>query len=475
MTPNPSAGLSFRMKYLMRRDVLQFIEPLFPLDAIRSYVPMAKKKKRDRIFNTESTLLTMIITAIHEDKSLQNSVNIFQEIFRRNQKELLRHATEQMRQLQVACSQSPRKRGRPRLFKVKVATSKTKEISNNTGVYSKARDRIEQGLIDSVYAATKQTQELDCVKPWYGRTVYNTDGTYFQMQDTSQIPDMYRAQKSTDGTLQGYPQGLLEVLVQHGSGFIADYRIGARTDSELRLMADMANNIARNSLILADDLYNCYAMISLWVERGIDVIVPEKKGRKFEVIRTIAPGDDIVRINKPTVIKPLAERQILPPYLTLRRITYADTLDPKVQHVLLTTILDETIEKTEIVTKYSGRWDVEITIREMKTMMGINIARAQSEAMVFKEMGVTIIAYNLLRRIIAESTKETTFSPETDFFQELFTHSAPTLVDRKGRVYSRWAPGRPSHSINQDHKTHNSLSTREALSEKNQSGKVSKI
>jgi len=475
MTPNLSASLSYRIQELMRRDVLQFIEPLFPVEAIRAYVPESKKKRRDRVFNMENTFLTMIITAIHEDKSLQNAVNIFQEVFHRSHQESFDQTIKEQQLLQTASAKSTPKRGRPRLFKVKVATSKTKPISQNTGAYSRARDRVEQGLIDSVYAATMQPQGLDCVKPWHGRIVYNTDGTYFQMQDTQEIPDIYRAQKSGDGILQGYPQGLLQVLTQHGSGIIADYRIAARRDSELKQMASMCESIAPNSLILGDDLYNCYAMICLCIQRGIDIIVPDKKDRTFEVIRTIAPGDTIVRIKKPAVIKPLVAGQILPQYLTLRRITYADILDPLVQHVLLTTILDETIEKTEIVTKYSGRWDVEITIREVKTMMGMNIARSQSEDMVFKEMGVAIIAYNLLRRIIAESTKETVFPPETDIFQKLFAHRAPALVDRKGRVYSRWAPGRPSDCIRKGHQAHNSSPTRAALHEKNQSGEISKI
>lgn len=475
MTPNLSANLSYRIKDLMRRDVLQFIEPLFPVGAIRSYVPQSAKKRRDRVFNMENTFLTMVITAVHEDKSLQNSVNIFQEIFHRSQQKLLCQAADEQQQLQAACAQDNPKPGRPRLFKVKVATSKKKPISQNTGAYSRARDRVEQGLIDSVYTATTQTQGLGCVKPWHGRTVYNTDGTYFQMQDSPQIPDTYRAQKNGDGTLQGYPQGLLQVLTQHGSGFIADYRIAARRDSELQQMAKMCENIAPNSLILCDDLYNCYAMISHCIQRGIDIIVPDKKDRKFEVIRTIAPKDDIVRINKPRVIKPLVAGQVYPPYLTLRRITYADVLDPQVQHVLLTTILDETIEKTEVVTKYSGRWDVEITIREIKTMMGVNIARSQSEDMVFKEMGVAIIAYNLLRRIIAESTKETAFPPETDIFQELFTHCTPALVDRKGRVYSRWAPGRPSYRLKKGYQAHDPSPAMATLPKKNESRKVSKI
>jgi hypothetical protein len=219
----------------------------------------------------------------------------------------------------------------------------------------------------------------------------------------------------------------------------------------------MIEQIPKDSLILADDLYNCYALFSLMLEKGIDMIVPEKKDRNYTVIKQLAPGDEIVRINKPSTTHPLIVGQKIPPYLTLRRISYSDTQDPKIQHVLLTTILEKSIEKTEIIHKYTDRWDVEITIREIKTQMGLNIARGQTEKMVFREIAVALIAYNLLRAIIAESAEDTAFSPQADIFQELFTQRSTPLVDRKGRVYSRWAPGRPIKCLNQSTHACNSL------------------
>lgn len=257
--------------------------------------------------------------------------------------------------------------------------------------------------------------------------------------------------------MQGYPQGLLQVLFQQGSGLIAAYKIAGRKDSELQQMVAMMEPIPKHSLILADDLYNCYALFSLLLEQGIDIIVPEKKGRNYTVIKQIAPGDEIVRINKPSLLRPLVAGQKVPPRLTLRRISYSDTLDPTIQHVLLTTILEESIEKTEIVYKYTSRWDIEITIREIKTQMGLNIARGQTEKMVFREIGVALIAYNLLRTIIAESAEDTAFPPKTDIFQELLAKRSAILVDRKGRVYSRWAPGRPTKHLRQSAHAHNSL------------------
>jgi hypothetical protein len=110
----------------------------------------------------------------------------------------------------------------------------------------------------------------------------------------------------------------------------------------------------------------------------------------------------------------------------LRRISNKDPEHPNETRALLTIIFDEAIERQEFIHKYSTRWDIEVTIRELKTIMGINIRTFEN------------------RKIVSKSASETPFSPETDLFEKLYTTDKPSLVDRKGRVYSRWSPGRPT-------------------------------
>jgi hypothetical protein len=471
MTPNDSLTLSCRIQELMRKDMLQFIEPLFPKQAIKEYEQeYAFNKKRDRIYTCENTVMTMLITAIQDDKSLQNSVDIFQEIFTRNRKTIIAEENTRVEALRVQAHEGKPRVGRPSVYKVKLPVSKIKDISLNTAAYSKARGRVDMVLIDKVFKATADSDKLDCVKPWHGRIAYNTDGTYFQMQDTKEIPEKYRAQKSKDGKLQGYPQGLLQVLTQHGSGLVVAYKIAGRTESELKIAPDLVSELPSGSLLLADDLYNCFAFLAHVVEKGVDIIVPEKKDRLYTTLSSLDLGDEIVELARPRDAHRLFEGQRLPEKLVVRRIVYPDTQDPQKTHVLLTTVLDESIDKMEIVMKYASRWDVEITIREIKTMMNMNIARSKTEEMVFKEYGVALSVYNMLRRIVAKSVKETDFSPQTDIFQKLFAPYKSSLVDRRGRVYSRWAPGRPSAYYQKDRQASNSKKAGMALSSKNKGG-----
>jgi hypothetical protein len=451
MTPNKSLELSCRIQNLMSQDMLQFLQPIFPIDTVKEFEKEQQTgKKRNRVYTAENTLMTMVVTAVQNDKSLQNSVNIFQEVFKRNCKSVIRLEQKRIDKRRSEAKLKPRGVGRPSKYELKLPVSKVKDISSNTAAYSKARSRLDLELVEKVFDATTSSKGMSCIKTWHGRIVYNTDGTYFQMQDTKSIPEKYRAQKSQNGTLQGYPQGLLQVLTQHGSGFISGFKIAGRTESELKVAPELVDQLSPHSLLLADDLYNCYAFLSLVIEKKIDIIVPEKKGRNYTIIKLLGDGDAIVELKKPKNAKPLKENQILPQKIVVRRIVYPDTENPKIMHVILTTLFDKKISKLEIVQKYASRWDIEITIREIKTMMDMNIARGKSEEIVFKEYGVALIAYNLLRRIIAQSVEKTDFSPQEDIFQKLFAPYQNILVDRKGRVYSRWSPGRPSSDHGKD-------------------------
>jgi hypothetical protein len=58
----------------------------------------------------------------------------------------------------------------------------------------------------------------------------------------------------------------------------------------------------------------------------------------------------------------------------LRRIKYEYPTKEGVETaVLYTTITDESTDSASIVQKYEKRWDMEISIREIKTLMDINV------------------------------------------------------------------------------------------------------
>jgi hypothetical protein len=82
--------------------------------------------------------------------------------------------------------------------------------------------------------------------------------------------------------------------------------------------------------------------------------------------------------------------------------------------------------------------------------MDINILRSKTPDMALKELVVALATYNLIRKVIYASIKDLPFSPKEDFIFKFYTLNQDLLVDKKGRVYSRWSTGRKrTDSVNQ--------------------------
>ena len=90
---------------------------------------------------------------------------------------------------------------------------------------------------------------------------------------------------------------------------------------------------------------------------------------------------------------------------------------------------------------YLTRWDVEISIREVKTIMDVNILRSKTPEMALKELTVSLATYNLIRRIIYASIKDLPFSLKEDFIYQFYTHNQNILIWKKGRIYNKWSTG----------------------------------
>jgi hypothetical protein len=426
------------MREYLRADYLQGINSVFPHEVIEQYDTSGF---RDRVYSCENTIMTMVYSATQEDKTLQNVVNIFGRIHQNNSVRIIDEAEsaieiEKMEDLK----NNEVRRGPKKKYKLKLPKSKISEISVNTAAYSKARKRINFDLLRGIFEKTRENATSNYL--WYGMKTYITDGTYVQMQDTEELLKLYNV-KHTDkeASIDNYPQGLVQAIIEQGSGFIYDYALSNRHTSELLLIYQLIQSIPKNSLLLADDLYSCFTMFALAGKYGFDLIVPGKRVKKYNVIEVIAKEDEIVEIRKKEHPQWLSKSEDLPDKLLLRRISFLSP-DGSNTMVIYTTLLDKNIPSCEIVLKYFTRWDIEITIREIKTIMDVNVLRGKTDDIVKKELISAFIAYNLIRKVIMQSTEKTAFSPERDIIQEFFENNKDILIDRKGRVYTRWSPGR---------------------------------
>jgi hypothetical protein len=438
MTPNESLQKSIELREFMRIDYLKGLYNVFPYEVIEAY---DLKGRRDRVYNCENTILTMVCSAAQEDKTLQNAVNIFSRVFEEHSGRVIKEAESSMElEKKADLENSQVRRGPKKKYKLKVLKSLTSEISNNTAAYSKARKRIDLNLLTDIFKKTRENK--DSKESWHGRKTYVTDGTYVQMQDTKELREKFEI-KSEDSreNPKDYPHALVQAIIEQGSGLIYDYALSNRGVSELSLIYPLMGSIPKGSLLLADDLYNSYAIFALTCKHGFDIIVPGKRERNYKVIEEIAIGDEIVEIEKTRHPEWLPKDELLPKKLLLRRISFLSP-DGDRTLVIYTTLIDRYIPKSDIIIKYFTRWDIEITIREVKTIMDIKVLRGKTDNMVRKELASAFIAYNLVRKLMVQSTLGTDFSPKADLIHEFFESNKRVLMDSKGRVYTRWSTGR---------------------------------
>ena len=288
------------------------------------------------------------------------------------------------------------------------------------------------------------------------------------MQDTKDIKSEYAVKNQEDS----YPQALLQAFIRQGSGQVSQFKIASRQTSELTLVVPMIKNLDQGSLLLADDLYNTYYHFCLVLLQGCHIIVPGKRTRNYKVIRKISENDLIVEAPKTKRPDYVSKDQWkkLPDKILLRRIEYTYPTKNGVESaVLYTTILDDKITALEIITKYSMRWDIEISIREVKTIMDINVLRNKSREMLFKKLLIALTAYNLVRKVIAKSADKVGFSPQMDIFPKLNSSGSTIFLDKRGRVFCKKSPGRYGYAVRTNQQTPNTAPNGEktTLSEKN--------
>lgn len=437
MKDNRSLAISSKIQECKMGNIIGLLENEFPSEVLN--IKPEGVKTRDRIFSIQNTLLTMVLTAVQQDKTLKNSVDLYYLIHQEHKIQALAELEQNLKVQKAADAFTSNKVGRPRNYTLHMPKSLEKDISLNTAAYSKARERVPIDLAAKLFKASRVEESENCYSHWNGYRVFSGDGTYLQMQDTKSIRDQYEVKHNGVGS-PGYPQGLLEVIIERGTGQLHSFKLSNRHESELSLFYDMLDELPKGSVLLLDDLYNCFEIISKCKRLGIEVLVPAKRNRNYEVKERLADGDEIIEIKTPKNRSKWLENKEMPGRIILRRMQFPSLEGD--DYVLVTTILNKAIRKEDFQLLYLTRWDIEIGIREIKTVMDINVLRSKTPEMALKELCISLATYNLIRKIIYASIKDLPFPPKEDFIYKFYTLHQDILMDKKGRVYNRWSPGR---------------------------------
>ena len=247
---------------------------------------------------------------------------------------------------------------------------------------------------------------------WRGLAVYGVDGTTLRIQDTKENEEEFGRPRNAR-SLGAYPQLRVVALMVLRSHMLVDLVAGPYDTGEQTLARELWQPLPDHSVTVVDKGFINYAVFHDIQNQGTERhwLTRAKVNLKWTVIRSLAPGDDLVelRINRDLRSK----RPELPETIRARAIGYQRRgFRPQ---TLLTSLLDpELYPAAEIVELYHERWDLEIGFDEIKThTLERSEAHLRSKApdRVLQELWGLAIAYNLVRLEIAHVADQLQLPP----------------------------------------------------------------
>ena len=277
--------------------------------------------------------------------------------------------------------------------------------SVRTGGYCRARQRLPLQMVSTLARETGRLLSQKALEPWLwrGRVVKLVDGTGISMPDTPQNQAVY-PQPNTQAPGVGFPLARLVMVICLATGAALDAAIGPHSGKgtgELGLVRRLLKGFRPGDVMLADALYCNYFLIAALMAAGVDVLFEQNGSRitDFRRGQSLGTRDHIVHWPKPARPQWMTPEQYagLPDELTVREV--------KVGHqVLVTTMLDHRkVSKGDLSALYARRWNVELDLRNLKTTTGMDVLGCQTPQMNEKQLWVHLLAYNVIRLLMAQA------------------------------------------------------------------------
>jgi hypothetical protein len=292
--------------------------------------------------------------------------------------------------------------------------------SIRSGAYCKARQRLPATMIRALAHESGRLLSAhgQCAWRWRGRAVKLVDGTGISMSDTPENQKRF-PQPSSQAEGVGFPMARVVGVICLSTGAVLDAAmrpLEGKGHSELDLFRGLLEAFESGDVMLADALYCNYFLIAALQALGVDVLFEQHGSRHtdFRRGRRLGTRDHLVNWRKPRQ-RPrwmsAEQHAAFPAELSVREVQVEG-------RVLVTTMRE--IPKGELGQLYAQRWDVELDLRNIKTTMGMDVLRCLTPGMVEKEFWVHLLAYNLVRMLMAQAACEAGVHPR----QLSFKHTA---------------------------------------------------
>lgn len=290
--------------------------------------------------------------------------------------------------------------------------------SPETSPYCKARKRLPEEALKNLARQTgRRLHEKDeATWRWKGRRVKMVDGSTISMPDTPANQAAYPQSRSQKPGV-GFPLARVVVVFCLACGSVLDAALGryrGKQTGENALLRSLEDCFEKDDVFLADRYYCGYCDLALMLQRGVDVVVRKHHKRKsdFRTGKRLGKEDHRIVWQKPKQ-RPhwisAEDYASLPEELHLREVRVRVECKGGRTEVfeVITSFTDPAeVSKQELAQLYLARWHAELDLRCLKTALGMDVLSCMSPEMVHREFWIYMLAYNLIRTVMAQAAKE---------------------------------------------------------------------
>jgi hypothetical protein len=300
--------------------------------------------------------------------------------------------------------------------------------SAQTGAYRQARKRLPESFFADVARHTGRALE-EGVDPrwlWKGRRVYVYDGSSVTMPDTPANHAEYPRPIAQKPGL-GFPLARLAAVFSLACGAVLDMgmcRYAGKGQSELGLLRTLLGLFRPGDVVLADRQMCAWTEMVMLKQRGVDSVCRFTSHRKADFRRgkRLGRGDHVVVWPKPPKPRTIDREAyaLLPDSLTVRecRVQVEQPGFRIKTLILATTLLDPAeFTKGDLAQLYRARWHGELDLRSLKQTLQMDVLRCKTPDLVRKELWAHVLAYNLIRTIIAQAASQHGLEPRSISFK----------------------------------------------------------
>lgn len=297
-----------------------------------------------------------------------------------------------------------------------------------TGPYCKARQKLPETVCarlarDVGHAVHERVSDRGLLN---GRPVKLVDGTTVSMPDTAANQAEYPQSRSQQPGL-GFPIARVVALLSLASGAVLDLAMGRYTGKntgETALFRQLWRSLFPGDVVVGDRYFASYWDLALLAMCGVDSVYRQHQLRLSTRLRVrrLGAGDWLLRLPKPQRPSWMDHESYrnVPDELLAREVSFRVRVRGwRVRELtLVTTLCDvETYSSEELGRVYHARWQAEVDLRSIKITMQMDVLRCKTPEMVRKEVWMHLLAYNLIRTVIAEAAERADLRPREVSFK----------------------------------------------------------